>query len=85
MPTALDKEKETTRVIVLGDSQLDGTVADNENMTSILEAELAAKGKQYEILNAATGRAHAKLTVSQGKTRAKIKALEIIEKEKSAS
>jgi len=53
--TALDKVNETPRVIVLGDSQLDGTVADNENMTSILEAELAAKGKQYEILNAATG------------------------------
>ena len=36
----------------------------------------------YRFVNAATGRAHAKLTVSQGKTRAKIKALEIIEKER---
>ena len=36
----------------------------------------------YRFVNAATGRAQAKLKVSQGKTRAKIKALEIIEKER---
>lgn len=53
--TRLRKQQGITRVLVLGDSQLDGTVDNSENLTAILEAELVANGRQYEILNAATG------------------------------
>ncbi len=43
------------RVLVLGDSQIDGSVDNQENVCSLLEARLNAAGRRFEVLNAATG------------------------------
>ncbi len=43
------------RVLVLGDSQIDGSVDNSENACSLLETDLNTGPERYEILNAATG------------------------------
>ena len=45
----------TKRILVLGDSQIDGSVDNRENVCSILETRLSAGAAPCEILNAATG------------------------------
>lgn len=54
-PTKPEKAAGVTRVLVLGDSQLDGSVDNEENLASVLETKFAANSERLEVLNAATG------------------------------
>lgn len=53
-PTEPDKGS-SRRILVLGDSQIDGSVDNRENVCSLLEKRLNSGSVQYEVLNAATG------------------------------
>lgn len=44
-----------TRVLALGDSQIDGSVDNRENVCSLLERRLNSRAERYEVLNAAIG------------------------------
>ena len=50
--TAEAKAPGVFRVLVLGDSQTDGYVDNAESFSTLLETELAARGRQAEVLNA---------------------------------
>ncbi len=43
------------RILVLGDSQIDGSVDNQENVCALLESELNSGPTRYQVLNAATG------------------------------
>ena len=55
VPTAIEKPVGRTRILLLGDSQLDGIVDNDENLTCLMEERLRAQGKNVEVLNASTG------------------------------
>jgi hypothetical protein len=54
--TTIEKAPDVFRVLVLGDSQADGYVDNDENLSTLLEANLAARlaaeGRRLEVLNA---------------------------------
>ncbi len=54
VPTEPDKGS-SKRILVLGDSQIDGSVDNRENVCSLLETRLNSGSTQYEVLNAAIG------------------------------
>jgi lysophospholipase L1-like esterase len=53
-PTEPDKGAKK-RILVLGDSQIDGSVDNRENVCALLEKRLNSGPTQYEVLNAAIG------------------------------
>jgi hypothetical protein len=53
-PTSL-KKTAAVRILVTGDSQIDGVVFNSESFPHRLESRLNGKGRTYEVLNAATG------------------------------
>lgn len=54
-PTSRRKPEHLKRILVLGDSHVDGLVDNDENLTHLLEQRLNTGSERWEVLNAAVG------------------------------